>query len=102
MLAPLKLRHFQRLQSAVAGSLPNFGFTADKATITPSITLLSGTADWLVVEGDGSQFTYNTAAFSHARTDPGAVTVLSGALIFLFALIALLFIKGDRMELVRK
>jgi len=55
--------------------LNQLSFVADQATITPSITLTSGTPDWLVVEDDGSEFTYNTPAFSHTRTDPGPVVV---------------------------
>jgi len=52
-------------------------FTADKATITPSITLSAGapTPDWTVTESDGTLYSYSTASFTHNRTVTGDMTI---------------------------
>lgn len=63
--------------AVLVDSGPSLTFTSDKDTISPTIVLSSGapSPDWLVVEGDGSEFFYDTASFSHTRTDPAAVVV---------------------------
>ncbi|GBE08190.1 MAG TPA: hypothetical protein ENG90_08290 [Gammaproteobacteria bacterium] len=49
-----------------------------------------------------SGLTYRPYAILTINRDPGAVIVLSGALIFIISLIWLLFIKGEGMELVKR
>ncbi len=49
-----------------------------------------------------SGLSYGPYAVLTINKDPGILIVLSGALIFMFSLIGLLFIKGEGMELVRR
>ncbi|MFV1975754.1 MAG: cytochrome c biogenesis protein ResB, partial [Candidatus Scalindua sp.] len=49
-----------------------------------------------------SGLSYGPYAVLTINKDPGILIVLSGAMIFLLALIGLLFIKGEEMELVRR
>jgi len=63
--------------------------------------------DWAPLAFDGLElaFTgldYTPYAVLTINKDPGAVIVLTGVMIFLFSLIGLLFVKGGRMELVRR
>ncbi|MEE8423225.1 MAG: hypothetical protein V3S49_01655, partial [Thermodesulfobacteriota bacterium] len=46
-----------------------------------------------------SRIVYRPYAVLTINKDPGGVIVLSGALIFMIALIGLLFMKGEDMEL---
>ncbi len=61
--------------------------------------------DWMSLSFDGyrlvfSSLDYASYAVLTVNKDPGAVIVLSGALIFMIALIGMLFSKGEGVELV--
>ncbi len=65
---------------------------------SPSETSLAFNGLKLVFSG----LAYRPYAVLTINKDPGTLIVLSGALIFIISLIALLFIKGEGMELVKK
>ncbi|GMR07398.1 MAG: hypothetical protein BMS9Abin26_0401 [Gammaproteobacteria bacterium] len=63
--------------------------------------------DEMPLEFDGLKLVFSGLAYGpyavlSINKDPGIVIVLTGALIFIISLIGLLFIKGERMELVIK
>ena len=67
---------FPQIRGILAGSAPpRLYFTADIATFTPTATLSSGAPKWTIIESDGTEYTYNTAAISHTRTAAGEFEV---------------------------